>query len=510
MNEIICKLNSKRNIILPWCLVLCITVVLLSWSASSPAGSSPDDDYHLSSSYCGQGLREELCESSPFTGENLVPSGILKIDECYTPMSVSAGCQIQYLDDSSGQLESTSRLNNQGFYPAQFYRIASIMATTDISASAFRMRIINILFVLAALCTTYYASHKSLRRVMPLAFSVASMPLGLFFFSSNNPSSWAVIGTSCLGCTLLNLFDEGWKDRRLRLSVSICISLYLSLGSRPDSAWFVIIYCVSTFIWIYKSLSFRSRLSVPLLIIFLGIISRLISSEKSSNLLSKGFLSVNTILPGKDVFLFNFSAIPRLLFGAFGYSSWEGETKLGHLGWFNTPVPPLSTFLVLAVFIYLCTRDISTWPLNKKNSIVFLWFVFASIPLFILQMDRVLIPQNIQPRYLLSFLFVILVYSLTNFDRSEMKFSKSSVVGIVVALSLAHLLCLHQFIRRYAQGYGGFGWSLSSGAQWWEYSPLSPTITWLFGSFCFTVFLVLSAIHLSTDFFDENTKSLGR
>ena len=33
-------------------------VALGSWVLASPVGSSPDDDYHMASIWCGQGVRE--------------------------------------------------------------------------------------------------------------------------------------------------------------------------------------------------------------------------------------------------------------------------------------------------------------------------------------------------------------------------------------------------------------------------------------------------------------------
>ena len=103
------------------------------------------------------------------------------------------------------------------------------------------------------------------------------------------------------------------------------------------------------------------------------------------------------------------------------------------------------------------------------------------------------------------YVMAIYLVSLATFSASAVsgrklinfQFSKSSLVTIFLAISLAQSLSLHQSIRRYVTGTNIAGWNLNKGAQWWwTYGP-SPMSIWLIGSVAFGValFIVLSMIN---------------
>ena len=57
--------------------VMSIIFAFSSWAVTSPIGSSPDDDYHLASIWCGQGFRDELCEENADGSASEVPISII-------------------------------------------------------------------------------------------------------------------------------------------------------------------------------------------------------------------------------------------------------------------------------------------------------------------------------------------------------------------------------------------------------------------------------------------------
>ena len=61
-------------------LPLALLVVFGSWAVTSPVGSSPDDDYHLSSIWCAGGERSGVCEVVEGEPEAL-DLGILRLDQ---------------------------------------------------------------------------------------------------------------------------------------------------------------------------------------------------------------------------------------------------------------------------------------------------------------------------------------------------------------------------------------------------------------------------------------------
>lgn len=45
-----------------------------AWAFASPAGSSPDDDYHLASIWCAQGERDSICELTEHETARALPN----------------------------------------------------------------------------------------------------------------------------------------------------------------------------------------------------------------------------------------------------------------------------------------------------------------------------------------------------------------------------------------------------------------------------------------------------
>ena len=65
-------------------LPLAFLVTVMGWALTSPVGSSPDDDYHLSSIWCAQGVRAGVCEEVP--GDPMaraVPAAVVQAADCY-------------------------------------------------------------------------------------------------------------------------------------------------------------------------------------------------------------------------------------------------------------------------------------------------------------------------------------------------------------------------------------------------------------------------------------------
>jgi hypothetical protein len=109
---------------------LALLVVLLAWAVTSPVGSSPDDDYHLSSIWCAGGERSGTCEIDPGdAGVRLVPESVGFAHECFAyDATVTADCS----EDLSANVAPTDRVNNvQGLYPGGFYQVMGLLVGPD-------------------------------------------------------------------------------------------------------------------------------------------------------------------------------------------------------------------------------------------------------------------------------------------------------------------------------------------------------------------------------------------
>jgi hypothetical protein len=217
--------------------VIAASLALSAWALSSPVGSSPDDDYHNVSIWCGQGLRDDLCEESPTEGEVLVPQPVYSNAFCFASQPEKSGDCPQ-----SPELVSTVRANSlQNLYPDGYYWVMSWFASEDINQSVVTMRVANSLFAVLVFFLLVVALPQNLRRVPLVAVLVTSVPLGVFVFASVNPSSWAIVSVITFFSAVLGLLSATNRSQRLRLGGLVTLSLLLGLNSRPDAPSYLLL-----------------------------------------------------------------------------------------------------------------------------------------------------------------------------------------------------------------------------------------------------------------------------
>lgn len=86
-------------------LIPCVLALasMMSWAVSSPPGSSPDEHFHLSSTWCGLGERDGLCKPRQNPNFREVPRGVAAVAVCFAFDGFqSAACQIEALEDGAG------------------------------------------------------------------------------------------------------------------------------------------------------------------------------------------------------------------------------------------------------------------------------------------------------------------------------------------------------------------------------------------------------------------------
>ena len=101
-----------------WAIIALVAafVSLGAWALSSPIGSSPDDDYHNASIWCGQGFREGLCEEGSEDGAVVVATTLIANSACFAfHPELSGACP------QSSEPTETFRSNADGGYPPVFY-----------------------------------------------------------------------------------------------------------------------------------------------------------------------------------------------------------------------------------------------------------------------------------------------------------------------------------------------------------------------------------------------------
>src|SRR5262245_53254713 len=72
---------------------LAVLLALGCWALASPVGASPDEDFHLGSIWCAQGIEAGRCEQGPTAQSRLVPADVARAT-CYAfKPETSAACQ---------------------------------------------------------------------------------------------------------------------------------------------------------------------------------------------------------------------------------------------------------------------------------------------------------------------------------------------------------------------------------------------------------------------------------
>ena len=478
-----------RSIISGFLVAFGAMITLGSWALSSPPGSGPDDEYHLSSIWCSHGYRMQFCEKSTAIYEVKIPlqlhrNGGPRTVFCYAGNSqISARC-IRNLDaEAVTKLESSKRFSTS-YIARNFYKANGYLVSPNVNASILKMRFFQIAIFFALIGFAIYSSGERKWAVL-LALFVGMVPVGLFIIPSTSPSSWAIAGVVAAGICAMNFFVSSKRSHRLIAISGFIVALLFTRNVRGDVnimlAICVTLGVVSGFLIREADRSHKFNRAKLLKLGFLVVPGLLYIHLKIFSLYP--WRMVRFILAGSFYSFSNDS--PQAFLGFLG-----GSIQLGSADFAPTPIVLIlmsvgfATFIVItSKFVPLIVKIVSGFGLSLLFFMPY-WFSLGAI--------------GTASRYIMA----IYLVSLTTFSASAVtrrrlmnfQFSKSSLLTIFLAISLAQSLSLHQSIRRYVTGTNVAGWNLNKGAQWWwTYGP-SPMSIWLIGSVAFSValFVVLS------------------
>jgi Predicted membrane protein (DUF2142) len=481
--------NKKlKSIILGFLLLLGAMITLGSWALSSPPGSGPDDEYHLSSIWCARGYRLQYCEKSPSIYEAKIPlqlhrNGGPRTIFCYAGDSkISASC-IRGLDaEAVTKLESSKRFNTSR-NASNFYKSNGFLVSPNVNRSILAMRLLQILFFFVLISFAIYSSGERKWAVL-LALFVGMVPVGLFIIPSTSPSSWAIAGVASAGICVMNFFISSQKSHQVAAVIGFLVAVLYTRNIRIDINIMLAI-CVT-----------------------LGLVSGFVIRETDSSLkfdraklLKVAFL----VAPGllyihlKVFSLYPWKIVKFILGGSFySFSNDSPQAFLGFLGgsiqlgspdFAPTPVVLILMSVGLATFIVIMARFA---PLKVKISSGFGLSLLFFLPYWLSIGAIASASRYVMAIYLVS-LVTFSASAFTSRRLTSFKLSKSSLVTIFLTISVAQSLSLHQTIRRYITGTNISGWNLNKGAQWWWTHGPSPLSIWMIGSVAFStaLFIVL-------------------
>lgn len=450
---------------------------------SSPAGSSPDDDFHLTSIWCATGEKQGTCEAIP--GEptlRAVAPELHEAGECFKFQSAVSGACVER-GDTSGELIETNRGNFAGSYPPIYYTAVGIFAGAGFSdLNMVLLRVLNAAVFLGIAVALHLLLPIRLRATSMWMWTIGLVPLGVFLIASNNPSAWAVISGGAVWLATFGYFrSTGW--RRWSLLALAGIATIMGAGARADSAAYagvgIVVACV-----LAAERTKRFAIAVGPFAIALVVAGLFFLFTRQSTVLSVGLTGQSdpSALPVAELVIQNLLAVPSLWAGVFG--TWE-------LGWLDTPMPGIVWVGALGVFAAMVFSGIRSMSWRKATALGIVTAALIFVPVWVLVQSRVMVGAEVQPRYILPLMVMLGGVALLQVTGRAIDLTRTQAWVVGGTLIVANAAALHTNIRRYISGLDVVDWNLNHHVEWWWEIPLSPMVIWLIGSLAFAGAMVI-------------------
>jgi len=454
-------------------------VTLVAWAIASPVGSSPDEDYHLTSIWCATG-DAEVCVHEPGTGEAVVPRAIVDAS-CYAfDPGISGACQ-RGLDFSGTADEVTPRGNFYGAYPPGFHSVMSLFVGDDIQASVVTMRIV-LAVVFTGLATLLFALLPPVRRpTLVWSWALTTVPVGLFMLTAVNPSAWAFAGVG-LGWLALAGFLESDGRRKVGLGVLFGLSVLMAAGSRGDAASYMVLAILAVLVLQARR---TRRFAWDAILPAAGIAACLLLFRVSRPAadVAQGVDPDGTIGALLGRAFVTMLEVPALWMGVFG-RGWG-------LGWLDTAMPSVVWAGALACFLGLAAVVAARADVRKALVLAGGFLVLLAFPAIVLVTAGDPVGTNLQPRYLLPLVVLFAGVLFWAPAGRELSIGRGQRILTIAALVIAHAVALRLHLARYVAGFDDLSANLDARIEWWWDVPFSPTAVWIVGSLAYTAVLVV-------------------
>ena len=430
------------------------------WAVTSPVGSAPDDDYHLSSIWCGQGDRANACETDPaYPNTRKVPRNVVDAADCYRWLAdVTAKCQYATINDTT--MIWTERVNDiQGLYPPGFYKVMSVFVGPNLERSVVAMRLFNSLIAALLLAAIMRLTPRGIAVAAAVAIPATFIPLGLFVTASTNPSSWTIMGIAGFWA-----FSLAWFQWRRHDEPDDAASKGKSIDRRSWLLGFGTLVCAA--------LAMSSRVDADTYIVLTTIVVLTIHGWRKARTTPKKFWTLIAI--SLVAFVLYFTVSSAALLGAGGGSGANGEadtgvgllltnmTQLpqlfqgivgGALGWFDTAMPASVTFIGVLAVGALLYRGLAQADKRQLVALAIAASALVLVPLAYLQSQHLNVGELVQPRYILPLLTVLIATAgLSYRPAHKLSLPIAPALFLGVLLSISAMVAYWTNIQRYIAG----------------------------------------------------------
>jgi len=462
---------------------------LASWSVSSPVASSADEDFHLASIWCGQGLRAGYCEKGSADDHRRVPLQLITANQCFdNKPDQAAGCPSHPVSE----LVDTDRGNFAGVYPPGFYSVMGLFTSGDIIASVIVMRLVNALIYTIMVGALFLLIPAKRRGVLTWGTLATIAPFGVFLIPSVNPSSWGVISASTLWIALLGYFETASTRHRVGLAAIAIAAVLLGVNSRADAAAYAVVAIVLVgFLAWRRSRRFLTLAILPCVLAAISVVGFL--SVGQANSVNPGFeitTPTQTTQTWASLFWDNLLRLPELWAGAFG------APVAGRALWLGTTAPGIIWVPVLLVVGGIVFFGFTKLDWRRALSLLALLGLLAGLPMIWLMRDQILVGQAVQARYLYPLIIVLVGMCLLGFGGASAGLNRVQLVAIAVVAFVANGATQWMTLRRFVTGLDAHGINLNAGAEWWwDRAPLGPMQLWLLGGLAFAAVCVACVLY---------------
>ena len=522
--------SARRAWVLPALIALLVAMTGISWAVSSPVGASPDDDYHLGAIWCPPPVDSTGCRITTIDGKKAVgvPQSLEKKNvTCYAfDHNNSAACTLAFSDEAPG---ATLRWDD-GNYPWGYYQFQHLLVGSDTARSVLAMRLVNTMIALALMGAILLLADSALRLSLGVALVTGWVPMGLYFVTSLNPSSWALTGTLAFTAGLLGASrSSGW--RRWGLDACAAAGAVLACTSRGDSAFYMLVCTVALAFAVPWSRALVRE--AALAVVASGAGTWIMAHTKVAGLNLAGEVEDNG-LSTLSIAWMNIKALPDYLKGFTGHGIGPGWNDVSYGG----TVERLAGLVVMVVLI------VGAWRMSWRRflSTGAVMGAICGVPVVIGIRGHFSNVEFYQPRYMLPLFAVAVLLWITPAraeggrsrlapsggahgadeagtahasspspaeaagggaslrirfgDRPDDWFRRVVRFGTPVAAALVafmHSYALYLVLERYTMGRTPHAMPFDLGMQnlnavhewWWPWAPIGPMTVWAVGALAF-------------------------
>lgn len=467
-----------------------VVLSLGAWAYASPIGSSPDDDFHLTSIWCAQPGQNDSCAEGESNATRIVPKILLQ-SPCYAYKPEKSSACLEQIGYSMAPTELTDRGNFAGGYPPVFYGVMNLFAGQDVLTSVIVMRFVNILLFVSLLVVTFLYLPRGRQGTLAWSWLITSVPLGMFLIASNNPSSWAAIGVGISWIAFLGFLETQGKSRYVLAGVTI-LSTFVAAGARADAAVYTVIGFVVVLILKFNKSVFNLKVVALVGIALIACALFYLSSTQAVSAIN-GFGNPVTAVDGFGSEVENINTDKPSTFALLAFNIlnspmlWEGIWGSWGLGWLDTDLPSIVYLGSLAAFISLAFTGFGNLSRRKFWSLVLITLALWFLPVWVLTKGGSHIGTEVQPRYLLPLVILFAGVLLLKVRQKSLSLTRGQAYLVAAALTIANFVSLHFNMRRYVTGIDTMGWNLNSDIEWWWNGFISPMAVLVIGSISFGI-----------------------